>query len=36
MPTFIELMTTENVSEIRHLSLYITKAFGIINYFYFD
>ena len=31
MPTFIELMTTENVSEIRHLSLYITKAFGIIK-----
>ena len=34
MPTFIELMTTENVSEIRHLSLYITKAFGIIKIFF--
>ena len=29
MPTFIELMKTENVTEIRNLSMYITKVFEI-------
>ena len=29
MPKIIELMTTESVTEIRKLSMYITKAFEI-------
>ena len=29
MPRFIEQMTTENVTEISNLSMYITKAFEI-------
>jgi len=29
MPKFIEQMTTENVTEISNLSMYITKAFEI-------
>jgi len=29
MPKFIELMTTENATEIRNVSMYITKAFDI-------
>ena len=29
MTKFIELMTTENVTVIRNLSMYITKAFDI-------
>ena len=29
MPTFIELMTPENVTEIRIVSIYITQTFAI-------
>jgi len=29
MPKFIELMTTENVTEIRNVSMYIMKSFEI-------
>ena len=29
MPKFIELIKTENVTELRNLSLYITKVFEI-------
>ena len=29
MPKMIELMTTENVTEIRNLSVYFTKSFEI-------
>jgi len=36
MPTFIELMKTENVTEIRNLSMYITKVFEIIKDLNFD
>ena len=36
MPKLIELKTTENVTAIRTVSMYIMKAFEIRNTLYFD
>jgi len=37
MPKFIELMTTENKTEIRNLSMFIMKSFEIRkNTLFFD
>ena len=36
MPTFIELMKTENKIEIRNLSMFIMKSFESRKTLYFD
>jgi len=36
MPTFIELIKTENKIEIRNVSMFIVKSFEIRTTLYFD